>query len=348
MPRYLIHVGPHKTGTTYLQLRFDAARERLRERGVIYPAELSASKREPSHRKLFLDIRASNISYLRFVFEQIAHKGAEHVLISAEDLNHLEPQELGSLREAIDGGPATIIFYCRRWSELLPSLWQERVKHGYDETFPEFFAANISDPLASPVMNFAYSLDKYASVFGKENIRVVSYSNVCDDKLDLAEHFFDAFLPQHRAVLDGLPPLANAWPNHSFAAVDIEVIRVLNSFHMQNGGGRDTELRDWYMAHARTFDLSELFAAIESNLAVLRFSDASSAVARLHDEVLAAYAGVLVDPVRKGCLFEAGTSEIRVAQPRYLANRAARAALDKVYAAFLEASCRAAGDLPAD
>ena len=78
MPRYLIHVGPHKTGTTYLQLRFDAARKRLREPGVIYPAELSASKMEPSHRKLFLDIRASNISYLRFVFEQPAHKGAEY------------------------------------------------------------------------------------------------------------------------------------------------------------------------------------------------------------------------------------------------------------------------------
>jgi hypothetical protein len=150
MPRYLIHVGPHKTGTTYLQLRFDAARKRLCERGVIYPAELSASKMEPSHRRLFPDIRASNISYLRFVFEQSAHKDAEYVLISAEDLNHLAPQEPGSLREAIDGGPATIIFYCRRWSELLPSLWQEKVKHGCDETFPEFFSANIADPLASP------------------------------------------------------------------------------------------------------------------------------------------------------------------------------------------------------
>ena len=119
---------------------------------------------------------------------------------------------------------------------MLPSLWQEKVKHGCDEKFPEFFSANIADPLASPVMNFTYSLDKYASVFGKENTRVVSYSNVCADKLDLAEHFFDAFLPEHQSVLDGLPPLASARPNQSFAAVNIEVIRVLNSFHIQNGG----------------------------------------------------------------------------------------------------------------
>src|SRR5208337_3002789 len=103
--------------------------------------------------------------------------------------------------------------------------------HGYDETFPEFFSANIGDPLASHVMNFAYSLDKYSSAFGKENIRIVSYSNVCDDELDLAEHFFDTFLPQHRSVLDGLPPIANARPNQSFPVLDIEMIRVLNSFH---------------------------------------------------------------------------------------------------------------------
>ncbi len=343
MPRSLIHVGPHKTGTTYLQLSFAAARQRLRERGVIYPAEWSASKTKSSHRKLFLAIRASNINYLCFMFEQIARKGAELVLISSEDLNHLEWQELVSLREAIDGGQATVIFYCRRWSEVLPSLWQERVKHGYDKTFPEFFAASISDPLASPVMNFAYSLDKYANAFGKENIRIVSYSNVCDDKLDLAEHFFDSFLPQHRSVLDGLPPIANTRPNASYPALDIEVIRVLNSFHAMNGGQRGPELRDWYMAHARTFDLSELFAAIGSNMAALRFSDASSAVARVHAEVLAAYAGVLVEPVRKGRLFDARASEIGFVQPRYLTNRAARAALDKVYAAFLDASRPAAG-----
>jgi hypothetical protein len=343
MPRYLIHVGPHKTGTTYMQLRFDAARERLRHSGVAYPTEWSAGPRLPSHLKLCLDIRAANVSSLSSTFEQIARSGVEDVLISAEDLNGLEQKELGYLREALGGDQAMVIFYCRRWSELLPSLWQERVKHGFDETFPEFLAGHISDPLGSPVLNFAYALDKYARAFGRENVRIVSYSNVCDDELDLAEHFFDTFLPKHRAVLDGLPPMANARPNPSLPMLDIEVIRALNSFHAMNGGKRHPELREWYTVHARQFDLSEVFSAIGSNTQTLRLSDASSAMARLHEEVLTGYPGLMVAPLRDGRLFDPGVREISFAQPRYLMNRAARAALEGVYAAFLAAS-RAAHD----
>lgn len=335
MPRYLIHVGPHKTGTTYLQLRFDAARDRLRHSGVAYPIEWSIGPGAPSHLKLFHAIRAANVSYLSSTFEQIARSGVEDVLISAEDLNHLEQGELGYLREALRGEQAVIIFYIRRWSELLPSLWQERVKHGFDETFPEFLAGHISDPLGSPVLNFAYALEKYARAFGRENIRIVSYNNVCDDGLDLAEHFFDTFLPKHRAVLDGLPPMANARPNPSFPMLDIEVIRALNSFHAMNGGKRGAELRDWYRAHARQFDLSELFSAIESNMQTLRLADDSSAVARLHEEVLTGYPGRMVAPVRGGRLFDTQVSDISFAQPRYLMNRAAHAALEGVYAAFV-------------
>jgi hypothetical protein len=341
MPRYLIHVGPHKTGSTYLQLRFDAARERLRQGGVAYPTEWSSGPGEPSHRKLFLDIRAANVGYLSFMFERIARSGIEDVLISAEDLNHLDQKELGYLREALGGHQAIVIFYCRRWSELLTSLWQERVKHGNDETFPEFFAAHISNPLSSPVFNFAYALDKYASAFGKENVRIVSYSNVCDNKLDLAEHFFDTFLPKYRSVLDGLPPTADARPNRSLPMLDIEVIRSLNSFHAMNGGNRGAELRAWYLAHSGQFDLSELFSAIGSNMQTLRFSDASAAVARLHDKVLTGYAGLMVEPALDGRLFDTQVRDIRFAQPRYLMNRAAHSALEGVYAAFVAASCAA-------
>lgn len=338
MPRYLIHVGPHKTGTTYLQLRFDAARERLRHSGLAYPMEWSGGPGGPSHQKLFLAIRAANVSDLSSMFEQVARSGVEDVLISSEDLNHLDEKELDYLREALGGDQAVVVFYCRRWSELLPSLWQERVKHGSDETFPEFFATHISKPLASPVLNFAYSLDKYARAFGRENVRIVSYSNVCDDGLDLAEHFFDMFLPNHRAVLDGLPAIANARPNPSLPMVDIEVMRALNSFHVLNGGNTGPELRDWYLAHARQFDLSELFSAIESNMQTLRFSDASAAVARLHQVVLTGYSGQMVAPVRGGRLFDAQVHDVSFARPRYLVNGAASAALEGLYAAFVAAS----------
>jgi hypothetical protein len=143
MPRYLIHVGPHKTGTTYLQLRFDAARERLRHHGVAYPIAWSSADTEPSHRKLVVALREGRTDQLRSEFDRIERDDPEYVLISAEGLNHLQEPALALLKTLTRGQPVTVIFYCRRWSDLLPSLWQEKIKHGYDETFPEFFSLNL-------------------------------------------------------------------------------------------------------------------------------------------------------------------------------------------------------------
>ena len=37
MPRYILHVGPQKTGTTYLQSAFAEFRSQLKARGIEYP-----------------------------------------------------------------------------------------------------------------------------------------------------------------------------------------------------------------------------------------------------------------------------------------------------------------------
>ncbi len=334
MPRYLIHVGPHKTGTTYLQLRFDAARERLRQTGVAYPSEWSSAAGEPSHRKLVVGLREARIAQLRSQFEAIERDDPAHVLISAEGISHLEQSALELLNALIHGQPVTVMFYCRRWSELLPSLWQERVKHGHNETFPEFFSINAGDPLKSIVMNFARRLDIYAKVFGRENIRLVSYSNLCDAGIDLAEHFFDSFLPRHRSLIDDLPDLPVARPNQSLPPLDIEVIRALNAFNARSGMPLSSALRDWYIANAGRFDLADLFAAIQANAATLPFSDASSSTQLLQDTLSATYGDLMVQPSQPGCLFAPGAAEVVFFRQRYLTNRVARETLDKVYAAF--------------
>jgi hypothetical protein len=194
---------------------------------VAYPSEWSSAEGEPSHRKLVVGLREARIAQLRSQFEAIERDDPDYVLISAEGLDHLQQSALELMKTLIGGHPVTVIFYCRRWSELLPSLWQERVKHGHDETFPEFFSINVNDPFESIVMNFARRLDIYSTVFGRETIKLVSYSNLCDAGIDLAEHFFEAFLPQHRPLIDGLPDLPVARPNQSLPLLDIEVIRAL-------------------------------------------------------------------------------------------------------------------------
>ena len=127
-------------------------------------------------------------------FEFLNGSGNETVLLSAEDLVGLSAANILTLRSLLGGASARVIFYCRRWSELLPSGWQELVKHGHTMTLPEFFSAHVVNAPGSNIINYGQALDRYAEHFGLENISLVSYSNIIDNNGDLFVHFCRNFL----------------------------------------------------------------------------------------------------------------------------------------------------------
>jgi hypothetical protein len=334
LTKYLIHVGPHKTGTTYLQLRLDAARQRLRQGGVVYPAEWSSTETEPSHRKLMIGLRDGRIGQLKSQFEVIERDKPGYVLISGEGINLLEQPAVELLKTLVGSHSVTIIFYCRRWSELLPSFWQEEVKHGCDKTFPEFFAKNVTDPFGSAVMNFGKRLCLYADVFGRKNIKLVSYSNLSDEVIDMAEHFFDSFLPQYRALIDDLPAPPLDRPNRSFPPRDIEAIRALNFIHRRNGELPGPGLRGWYMANSGRFNVADLHTAMQENITSLQFSDAAAGAQQLQEMLFATYGDLMVQPTKPRRLFSPRQANIVYFCRRYLSDAMARQALEDLYAAF--------------
>lgn len=334
MPNYLIHIGPHKTGTTYLQFRLDAARQQLGQAGVAYPTVWNASQTLPSHRGLMIGLREAHVDRLRSQFEAIERDDPDYVLISAEGLSLLDAPAITLLKTLVGSNPVTIVFYCRRWSELLPSLWQEKVKHGHHATFPEFLKDETTDPFASQAMNFAKRLDIYSSIFGRKSIKLVSYSNLGDDEVDLASHFFECFLPQHRRLFDDCPrPLATR-PNQSLPPRETEVIRALNAIHVRNGMPTDTKLREWYMANKGRFNLADLFSAILENIATPRFSDTLPDVHRLHTMLFSAYGDLLVPPVLLGRLFSPRVADSVFCEQSYLADTGALLVLEDLYATF--------------
>jgi hypothetical protein len=40
MPEFIIHIGPHKTGSSYLQNALGSMADQLHGRGVLYPGDL--------------------------------------------------------------------------------------------------------------------------------------------------------------------------------------------------------------------------------------------------------------------------------------------------------------------
>jgi hypothetical protein len=331
MPRYLIHIGPHKTGTTYIQSRLDTARDRLRAVGVLYPTTWRASDVMPSHLRLFERIRRRELEPLRREVAALPVESDGLVVISSEDLQYLDEQEVRILFEALGTANVTIVYYCRRWSELLPSVWQERVKHGSDEPLVEFMLLQTAHAPRSAIANFAVVVDRYVGVFGAANIRVVSYSNLTDGQIDLADHFAATFLP---LLPERLPQVPEARPNASLSIADMEMIRVLNALHRRHGAEPGSAIRDWYLRGRGTLDLSDITAAMTAHAVTIPFSDAIPVLDSLHRQLFARFRDLMVPPVATDRLFQPLRRNLGFVRQDYLADPTIVTRVGEIYRQF--------------
>ena len=323
----IVHIGAHKTGTTYLQRVFHALRPALRDAGVAFPSEWIQSEDQPSHQRLYAALTDNTADTLR---TELLAQAAELLLISSEDLVYLQEPQIQSLRGFLDDAGVTIVFYCRRWSEIMPSVWQERIKHGFSETFPQFAAAALADPNRLEFLQFGSVLDRYAAVFGKTSLRIVCYNAVSD----LAGHFMETFLPEQAALLEKSSPVLEERPNRSLPPVQTEIVRVLNLIHRAHEGAQGSAVREWFLRDGQRYDLTRLSGTIQAHLTTLRLSDAEPALDTIHRRLWAEYKDCVVDPHPADGFFAPVVRDIPYAEPRYLADPVIRDQYDALYRAF--------------
>ena len=325
MPRYLIHIGPHKTGTTYLQASFQALRQSLLERGICYP-QMWQGEYPLGHQRLAPRLQSGTDDGLADAFRRLEDQGCHTILISAEDLSDLTDYGVAYFRSLLGNAAARIIFYCRRWSETMPSAWQETVKQGHTMTLPEFTAENIGAPLESKLMNYDLILRRYSEQFGADNISLVSYSNIIDDDGDLFVHFCRSFLSWIDPPVPDLGKL-----NVSLDIVDVEVIRALNVIEQSAGGARSSAIRQSYMRHKNELDLSKLASAIESDIHHLRINEGFGPLQHLHERLFQQFGSLLVEPRSGPRLFTPRSAGVPYARQNYLASDECAAALQDIY-----------------
>ena len=118
--RFVIHVGPHKTGTTYLQEGFVRMRGALAGRGVHFPAWWGPVAQYDLLEKL----RAPPNAEAEAQFAELRAAGHQTVLISVEGLLALPRPGVAYLRHLTGDAEVTVVFYTRSWADLLPSTWQ--------------------------------------------------------------------------------------------------------------------------------------------------------------------------------------------------------------------------------
>lgn len=289
MPEYVIHLGPHKTGSTYLQARFVALRRKLDEQGVIYPAQWNDGD-QVSQVSLVRRLRAHDHGLID-EFAALNNSSHRIVLISCEDLSDLKPDEIAFFRQLVGRSPLKLIFYCRRWSELLLSGWRELVKHGYTRTLPELLSASLANPHGSHIVNFKIRLDRFSSEFGHDAIHLASYSNLADRKIDLFEHFAKEFLDWQ--TVPALPP---ARINVANGPEETELVRALNALSCARYGAADPGLFPSYLKASGSLETGPLLAAMSKDMRGLIVNEDAPGLRSLHQQLFREYDGRLVEP----------------------------------------------------
>jgi hypothetical protein len=182
-------------------------------------------------------------------------------------------------------------------------------------------------------LNVGIVLDKFAAVFGRESLRLVSYNNVADSGADLFQHFVDYFLTAYTGVLDhsalaGLP----ARPNASLPFKETEVLRALNTLRRRAGDVQDNVLRDWFVANASTLDLPAIYAAMDPHVSTISWKDAVPPLDLLHQQLFSRYRDLLTKPADR--LFAAQDVAIPYVRQDFLLEDAVVGTIRGIYARF--------------
>ena len=125
----LLHIGPHKTGTTSLQNSIRANREEILRQGVFYGApegKLASNRIARSLLKMSFK-RPDEIPGYEEWEDQVARvrsTTAKRVIVSGEEFSNCETKEIKTLIRDLDKERVHVVVTVRPLAKVLPSQWQ--------------------------------------------------------------------------------------------------------------------------------------------------------------------------------------------------------------------------------
>lgn len=227
----LVHIGPHKTGSTAIQVALSEIRDQLPEHGAFYPD--GPHRRRRAGWSLGLAGRPSGTepppieAWERFVAE-IAGAGDLRAVVSNEDFGRATPDQVRRIVGDLDAARVHVVAVVRRLDRYLPSQWQERVKAGEGRSFDEWLRV---------VLDGDESSWDFRNVWGAHDVEALVRrwtSVVAPERLTLivSDERDHGFIPRAFEQLLGLPagmiqPVSDR-SNRGLNVVEAELVRQLN------------------------------------------------------------------------------------------------------------------------
>ncbi|WP_151083622.1 hypothetical protein [Nocardioides cynanchi] len=204
----LVHIGPHKTGSTAIQVALDSAAERLAAHDVAY---VTVGSYRPRKAGWALGIRGRPAGterppmkhWKRFV-TAVEASTAGRVCVSNEDFGRATQRQAARVVADLGGDRVHVVAVARRLDRYLPSQWQERVKAGDERGYDEWLRVVLDTDDPAPDWDrhnvwFSHDVralaERWVDVVGPERFTVIVLDESDRDQL-----------PRTFEQMLGLPP----------------------------------------------------------------------------------------------------------------------------------------------
>lgn len=238
----LLHVGPHKTGTTALQGALAQAREGLPKHGVTYPGnkrQHAAAARAIVGGKGPKGDPKPSLRDWDLLVDQVNAAGEKKVIVSSESFANAETETARLVVEKLGGSRVHVLVTLRPLTKIMPSAWQQYVREGLLTSYDDWLDGMLNQaPYTRPTPSFWMRhrhdvlIERWASVVGPHNLTVV----VLDETdRSMITRTVEQLVGLPAGFLVPEPGLSN----RSLTGGEIELVRQLNSVFKRNNWSDD-------------------------------------------------------------------------------------------------------------
>jgi hypothetical protein len=236
----LLHIGPHKTGTTSLQSAFHARRREAAAQGVHYAGPnrqpMQAAHAITGKPSPYADGKTPPRSRWRDLVREVQGAGDKRVVISSEGFADADDDGIRTVIEDLGGERVHVVITLRPLASILPSQWQQYVQGGLTLDYDAWLDAMFNKPrgTVSPSFWVRHRHDelvrRWAAAAGASNVTVV----VADDAdRDRQLRLFEQLTGLREGTLVPEMDLSN----RSLTLPEIETVRAFNLAYRAEGLG---------------------------------------------------------------------------------------------------------------
>ena len=227
----LLHIGPHKTGTTAIQGAFHLARGRLAAHGVVY----AGADRQPMRATLAVTGRPAmlgesrpDMAYWDKLVRDVREAGDQRVVISSEFFADGDDEAARRVVADLGGPRVHVVVTLRPLARVMPSQWQQYLQNGLRTPYLEWLDGMLRQPpydQPTPTFWRRHRHDKliarWVAAAGAQNVTVIVVDG--SDRLALLRTF-ESLL----ALPGGFLAPEDDVVNRSLTLAETEVVRQLN------------------------------------------------------------------------------------------------------------------------